>query len=98
MCEPIEEIHRTVEDFKLYAELDKENTMNMMGRGTYMCYCRSYGSYEDFLDTESLCYEYQRQSYKSITIFNIITASVVCFNLILRFLIIFLVSKIGIKS
>ena len=35
MCDPLEEVHNDFEQFKSYALMDKENTMNYMGRGNY---------------------------------------------------------------
>ena len=35
ICEPLEEVHESLKQFIKYAQDDKENTINSMGRGNY---------------------------------------------------------------
>ena len=91
MCDPLEEVHASYDVFKTFAQDDKKNTLNRMGRGNYQCFCKRFSTYEDYFDEQSLCYEYKQDKYHQDLIFNMITVSIVFLNLILRYLIIFLV-------
>ena len=59
-CESIEAGFTSQDNFKEFATIDKEPTLNLQGHGIYQCYCKKYSSKKvDLVDTSSFCYSYQ---------------------------------------
>jgi hypothetical protein len=81
------EVHETVDEFREYAEHDKDNTLESHGRGYYQCYCKTNGNYSsdaDFeMDKQNLCSDYFDDQTKVLILGNAISGSTILLNFIL---------------
>ena len=66
-----------------------------MGTGVFQCFCLAHGSSDSIFDSDSFCFEFKRASLL-ISAFSNLTALIIAgINMTVRYLNIFLISKIG---
>ena len=95
LCDKIIEGFDTVDQFKLYALNDKENTIRFQGYGVYQCYCKYHSSKMALLDPEDDCHEYQYGTTQTLFLTNVMTVMIVVLNTVLKIINVTFINAIG---
>lgn len=96
-CVSINQLFESKAQYKQYADHDKEPTIEGKGTGVYQCYCEKYGSALDVIDANDFCYDYRVGIYYVAGFSNVITLVIGILNVIIRFMNMYLIKKIGYK-
>jgi len=77
-----------VDNFKSYAEYDKDETQNMRGAGYYMCYCKMESSFAKIAKNKDRendpCYKYYTDVASGLALTNTVTILVSVINIVIR--------------
>lgn len=84
-----------VEEYLIYAKVDKEPTSVGDGHGFYQCYCKFHSEFSFNMAKDDFCYEYQYSQFTFTALKNGISVIITVLNVFLRIVTIKSINLIG---